>query len=44
MAELQIQSHDKRQLLDITDQIQHAVSQSSIQEGLCHIFVPQLLD
>jgi secondary thiamine-phosphate synthase enzyme len=40
MTELQIQSRKKRQLVDITDQVQRAVAQSGIQEGLCLLFVP----
>jgi secondary thiamine-phosphate synthase enzyme len=40
MAEMQIQSHDRRQLIDITEHVQHVVSQSGVCEGLCHVFVP----
>jgi secondary thiamine-phosphate synthase enzyme len=40
MTELQIRSQEKRQLVDITDQVQRTVAQSGVQEGLCHLFVP----
>ena len=40
MTELQIQSREKRQVVDITDQVQRAIAQSGVQEGLCHLFAP----
>jgi len=40
MTELQIQSREKRQLVDITAQVGRAVAQSGVQRGLCHLFVP----
>lgn len=40
MTELCIRSQDRRQLVDITAQVQRAVSRSGIREGLCHLFVP----
>jgi secondary thiamine-phosphate synthase enzyme len=40
MTELQIRSQEKRQLVDITDQVQRTVVQSGVQEGLCRLFVP----
>ena len=36
--EVRTRSHD--QLVDITDRIQGLVSQSGLQAGLCHLFVP----
>jgi len=36
--EVRTRSHD--QLVDITDRIQALVSQSGLQAGLCHLFVP----
>ena len=40
MAELQIRSGEKRQLIDITDQVRRAVTKSGVREGLCYLFVP----
>lgn len=40
MTELHIRSREKRQLVDITDQVQRVVAESGLQQGLCHLFVP----
>jgi len=40
MIELHIRSQEKRQLVDIADQVQHAVAESGVREGLCQLFVP----
>jgi len=37
---LHIQTHSQTEFVDITHQIQKVVSESRIQEGICHIFVP----
>lgn len=40
MTELHIRSREKRQLVDITDEVERAVAESGVQEGLCRLFVP----
>ncbi len=40
MTELHIRSQEKRQLVDITAEVQRVVAESGVQEGLCHLFVP----
>lgn len=40
MTELHIRSGEKRQLVDITDQVQRVVVESGVQRGLCYLFVP----
>jgi len=37
---LRIQTQSQTEFVDITHQIQKAVSESRIRDGLCHIFVP----
>ncbi len=37
---LRIQTRSQTEFVDITNQIQRVVSESRIQNGLCHIFVP----
>lgn len=37
---LRIQTQSQTEFVDITNQIQRVVSESRIQNGLCHIFVP----
>ena len=37
---LRIQTQSQTEFVDITHQIQKAVSESGIRNGLCHIFVP----
>lgn len=40
MITLDIPTHAKTELVDITSQVAQAVRQSGIREGVCHIFVP----
>jgi len=40
MTELHIRTREKRQLVDITDQVQRLVAERGVREGLCHLFVP----
>lgn len=40
MTELHIRSREKRQLVDITAEVQHVVAESGVQEGLCRLFAP----
>ncbi len=37
---LTVRTGSRTELLDITRQIQEAVRESGVQEGLCHLFVP----
>ena len=37
---LEINTRARRELQDMTAQVQRAVAQSEVQEGVCHIFVP----
>lgn len=37
---LSVGSHAGRELIDITTQVQQAVTESDIQEGVCYLFVP----
>jgi secondary thiamine-phosphate synthase enzyme len=39
-VELQVRTRAHSELCDITSQVQQAVTQSGIQEGVCHVFVP----
>lgn len=38
--QLEVKTRTGSELLDITPQIQHAVAQSGVREGMCHLFVP----
>jgi secondary thiamine-phosphate synthase enzyme len=40
MSELEVRSHNKSELIDITDQVRRMVAESGIQEGMCYLFVP----
>ena len=40
MVQFQVQTRAKSELQDITSQVQQAVAESGVQEGICHIFVP----
>ncbi len=40
MVELQITTQSHSELRDITSQIQQAVSEQGMQDGVCHLFVP----
>lgn len=40
MIELQVRTQASSELLDITPQVQHALSESGVQEGICYLFVP----
>lgn len=39
-AELRIQTRTHSELQDITSQVQRVLADSSVQEGICYIFVP----
>jgi secondary thiamine-phosphate synthase enzyme len=39
-VELQIRTRAHSELYDITSQVQQAVVESGVQEGVCHVFVP----
>jgi secondary thiamine-phosphate synthase enzyme len=38
--ELQIRTRAHQELCDITAQVQQAIGESGVQEGVCHLFVP----
>lgn len=40
IVQLQVQTRAKSELQDITSQAQQAVADSSVREGICHVFVP----
>ncbi|UCC85826.1 MAG: YjbQ family protein [Anaerolineales bacterium] len=40
MIQLQVRTSGRQSFEDITSQVQQAVSQSGVQEGLCHLFCP----
>ena len=40
MVQFQVQTRAKSELQDITSQVQQAVAESGVQEGICHLFVP----
>jgi secondary thiamine-phosphate synthase enzyme len=40
IVELQVRTHARRELQDITSQAQRAVDESGVEEGICHVFVP----
>ena len=40
IVQLQVQTRATSELQDITSQAQQAVTDSGVQEGLCHLFVP----
>jgi len=40
MIQLQIRTSGRQSFEDITQQVQQAVSESGVQEGLCHLFCP----
>jgi len=40
MVRLEVRSQARSELLDVTSQVQQAVEESEVQEGVCHVFVP----
>jgi len=40
MLTLDVPTHSRTELVDITSQVAHVVRQAGIGEGVCHIFVP----
>jgi secondary thiamine-phosphate synthase enzyme len=40
IVELEARTRSHSELLDITAQVQRTVSESGVQEGVCHVFVP----
>jgi secondary thiamine-phosphate synthase enzyme len=40
MVELEIRTRSHSELCDITSQVQQAVSDRGMEEGVCHVFVP----
>ncbi len=40
LKRLNISTNSQTELLDITDEIQHVLSESKIQTGLCQVFIP----
>lgn len=40
MAELRVRTHKTQQMVDITGQVEEAVRQSRVSDGLCLVFVP----
>jgi len=40
MKEISLSTRSRAQLLDITGQVQDAVAESNIQDGLCQVYVP----
>jgi secondary thiamine-phosphate synthase enzyme len=40
IVELQVRTHARSELQDITSQAQRAVDDSGVKEGICHVFVP----
>ena len=40
LVELQVRTHARSDLQDITSQAQQAVDESGIKEGICYVFVP----
>lgn len=40
MDKIQLQTHRRRELLDITAFVAQAVAASPVEEGVCHVFVP----
>jgi secondary thiamine-phosphate synthase enzyme len=39
-VQLDVKTENKRELRDITSKVKEVVSESGVEEGLCHIFVP----
>jgi len=37
---LEVSTGSKTELIDLTDRVQKVVSESGVDEGLCHVFVP----
>ncbi len=40
MIELRVRTGEHRQLVDVTSEVARAVSDSGVQTGLCHVYVP----
>jgi secondary thiamine-phosphate synthase enzyme len=40
MTEIEVHSHERRQLIVITAEVQRAVRESGVDRGLCHVYVP----
>lgn len=38
--QIEVRSRSHEELVDITDRVRQMVSQSGVQEGVCHLFVP----
>lgn len=39
-VQLEVRTQGKRELRDISSQVKEAVSESGVQQGVCHLFVP----
>ena len=40
IVELQVRTHARSELQDITCQVQRATDEGGVEEGICHVFVP----
>ena len=40
MKELIVRTHSRFELIDITGQVQGAVTETALKDGFCHVFVP----
>jgi secondary thiamine-phosphate synthase enzyme len=40
MAEIRISTTSRTELLDITGEVQKAVAESGVRDGICHVYVP----
>ena len=40
LHQINIKTSKREEIIDITDQIQQTIKDSSVQEGYCHIFIP----
>jgi len=40
MTQIEVNTRNREELVDITGEVQRIVSESGVKEGLCHLFVP----
>jgi secondary thiamine-phosphate synthase enzyme len=40
IVELQVRTHARNEFQDITSQVQRAIDEGGVEEGICHVFVP----
>lgn len=40
IVQIEVQTHSRQELVDISDEVSRTVKESGVMEGACHVFVP----